>query len=287
MSWVETIINGIFLGGLYALFGLGLAFAFGVLRIVNVAQGEFIVLAAYIGLVIAPFVPFHPLLLLIPVAFILFVVGLTFQVGLINRVIGKDPLPPLLLTFGVSIILRNLFLEVWGADDRSINVGTFKYQSVVAFGIHLGILPLTILGVSLALFAALQRMLHHTAFGRTIRATADDHQTVQLFGINYRSVYAVAMGIALALSSVAGVFLAMRSSFNAFSGVDQLLISFEVVIIGGVGSLWGMLAGGFILGVTQLVGLRVNTNSGLLYAHLVFFLILMVLPSGLSSWRRR
>ncbi len=286
MLWVETVINGILLGALYSLFGLGLALAFGVMRIVNVAQGEFIVLSAFIGLTIAPFIPVHPLLLIVPVAAIMFGVGWLLQTALINRVLGKDQLPPLLVTFGVSIILRNLMVEVWSADDRTIPVGGIKYMAVNIFGIHLGVLPLIILGIAIVLFVVLQLMLTYSPFGRIMRATADDVETIQLFGVKYRRVYAIAMGMALALSSVAGILIALRSSFTAFSGVDRLLIAFEVVIIGGLGSLWGMLIGGIVLGVTQLVGLRFDPNSGLLYAHVVFFMVLMARPTGISGARR-
>ncbi len=286
MVWVETVINGVLLGALYGLFGLGLAFAFGIMRIVNVAQGEFIVLSAFIGLMLAPFVPIHPLLLIFPVAVVMLGVGWLLQSALINRVLGKNQLPPLLVTFGVSIILRNLMLEIWGADDRSIAVGTLKFMSIDLFGIRLGVLPLIILGIAVALFVALQLMLTYSAFGRIMRATADDYETIQLFGVKYRRVYGIAMGIALALSSVAGILMAVRSSFTPFSGIDRLLIAFEVVIIGGLGSVWGMLVGGVVLGITQLVGLRIDTNSGLLYAHMVFFPVLMALPSGISGQRR-
>ena len=283
MIWVETIINGIFLGGLYALIGLGLGFTFGVMKIVNVAQGDFIVSAAFIGLYLAPWTPGTPLLVILPVALIAFVIGVLLQVALINRVVGRDQVPQILLTFGLAIILRNGMVELFGANSHSINVGALRFASFTLAGLRLGVLPAVILGLALALFGVLHWWLNASRFGRVIRATADDHQVVQLLGVNYQRVYAVATGIALALSAVAGVLLAMRGSFTPYAGVDRLLIAFEVVIIGGIGSFWGMFAGGLLLGVTQLVGLKLDSTSGLMYGHIVFFIILILAPMGLAG----
>lgn len=283
MIWVETIINGIFLGGLYALIGLGLGFTFGVMKIVNVAQGDFIVAAAFIGLFLYPWTPVHPMLVIVPVAIVAFGLGMLLQSLFINRVLGRDQIPQILLTFGLAIVLRNAMVEWFGANSRSIDVGELRFAGFDFLGLRLGVLPAIILGLALLLFIALHYWLHHSRMGRTIRATADDHEVVQLLGVNYRRVYGIAMGIALALSAVAGVLLAMRGSFTPYSGVDRLLIAFEVVIIGGIGSFWGMFAGGMILGVTQLVGLKLDPTSGLMYGHMVFFIILIVAPMGLPG----
>jgi len=287
MTVLQTIINGLFLGALYGLFGLGLAFAFGIMRIVNVAQGEFMVLATYIGLMLMPWLPVHPLVLIIPVALIAFGFGYAVQGSILNRVLDKDPMPSLLITFGISIVLRNLMVQVWSADFRSINIGKLKFMGFDVLGLRIGLLPLVIFGTVILLFVALYLLMTQTRFGRLTRATADDYETIQFFGVDYRRVYCVAMGISAALSAAAGMLIAMRSAFNPFSGVDRLLISFEVVIIGGLGSLWGMIVGGMVLGVAQLVSLQYDPNAGLMYAHIVFFLILMVMPSGISAWRRR
>ena len=286
MGYVDTLVNGLMVGGLYGLFGLGLAFAFGVMRIVNVAHGEFIVLSAYIGLVLGQLLPINPILLVVLVALIAFALGWILQSALLNRVMGKDPLPPLLLTFGISIILRNLLVERFGANLRTIDVGSVKLAGFDFAGLRIGVLPTIILAVSVALFVVLHLVLRHTAFGRTLRATADDFVIVQLFGVNYRRIYNIAMGLSVGVSAIAGILLAMRSAFTPFSGVDRILLSFEVVIVGGLGSIWGAMMGGFLLGITHLFGLTFDPDSGLLWPHLMFFLILMVLPSGLSQWRR-
>ncbi|HWU63798.1 MAG TPA: branched-chain amino acid ABC transporter permease [Ensifer sp.] len=283
MIWLETIANGILLGGLYALIGLGLGFAFGVMRVVNVAQGDFIVAAAFIGLYLYPWTPVHPILVILPVALVAFGIGILLQRLLINRVLGHDQIPQILLTFGLAIVLRNGMVAWFGANSQSINVGNMRFWGFNFLGMRLGVLPVVVLIIAIVLFAALRFWLNRSRMGRIIRATADDHQVVQLLGVNYRNVYAVAMGLALALSAVAGVLLAMRGSFTPYSGADRLLIAFEVVVIGGLGSFWGMFIGGIVLGVTQLLALKIDPSAGLMYGHIVFFIILILSPQGLSS----
>lgn len=287
MIWVETIVNGLLLGGLYALVGLGLGFAFGVMRIVNVAQGDFIVAAAFLGVFLLPWTPVHPLLVIIPVAIAAFGIGMLLQWLLINRVLGHDQIPQILLTFGLAIVLRNGMVELFGANTRSINVGDLRFMGFDFLGLKLGVLPVLILAIALFLFATLHLWLRRSDMGRLIRATADDYHIVQLCGVNFRSIYAVAMGLAMALSAVAGILLAMRGSFTPYSGADRLLIAFEVVVIGGLGSFWGMFLGGMVLGVTQLVALKLDPASGLMYGHIVFILILIMSPSGLAGAFRR
>lgn len=287
MIWLETIVNGMLLGGLYALVGLGLGYAFGVMKIVNVAQGDFIVAAAFLGVFLVPWMSGYPLLVIIPVAVVAFGVGILLQRLLINRVLGQDQIPQILLTFGLAIVLRNAMVEIYGANSQSINVGELRFMGFEFLGLRLGVLPVLILGIALALFTALHLWMRHSKMGRIIRATADDHEVVQLSGIDYRRVYAIAMGLAMALSAVAGVLLAMRGSFTPYSGADRLLIAFEVVVIGGLGSFWGMFAGGIILGVTQLVALKLDPSSGLMWGHLMFLFILFLSPSGIAGLVRR
>jgi branched-chain amino acid transport system permease protein len=283
MIWLETGVNGIFLGGLYALIGLGLGFAFGVMRIVNVAQGDFIVAAAFIGLYLYPFTPFHPMLVVIPVALAAFAIGMVLQWAMINRVLGQDQIPQILLTFGIAIVLRNGMVELFGANSQSIDVGELRFWGFDFVGLRLGVLPALILAIALALFTALHLWMRHSTMGRIIRATADDFQVVQLLGVDYRRVYAIAMGLAMALSAVAGAMLAMRGSFTPYAGADRLLIAFEVVVIGGLGSFWGMFLGGMVLGITQLVALKLDPTSGLMYGHIAFFVILILAPQGLGG----
>jgi len=286
MVWLETIVNGLLVGSLYALFGLGAALTFGIARIVNVAHGEFIVMAGFIGIFLVSVIPVHPLLLLPVVIILVFAIGYVLQMAVLNRVVGKDPLPPMLLTFGLSIVLKNAMVELFGATPRSINMGGLRFKGMDVLGLKLGVLPVIIFVIAVALFVILHFVLTYTRIGRILRATGDEQQGVQLFGVNYRRAFGVATGLALSMSAAAGMMLAMRSTITPFTGGDRLLIAFEVVIVGGLGSMWGALIGGFILGVTHLVGLKFDPNSGLLYPHIMFFLILTFLPKGISAWRQ-
>jgi len=189
------------------------------------------------------------------------------------------------LTFGLAVVMRNVMLEGYGADPRTLTAGTLAHASVQILGLSIGILPLLMLGLSTVLFVALQLILTRTRFGRIMRATADNRDVVRLMGVNPARVYNVVMGLALALASVAGVLLAIRSSFTAYTGVERLLIAFEVVVLGGLGSFWGAMLGGILLGVVQLVGLKLDPNAGPLYAHLLFFVGVLLRPNGLLGAR--
>ena len=285
MIWVETLINGAMLGGLYGLLGIGLALVFGVMRVVNIAHGEFMVLSAFFAVLLAALFPsVPPLLMLIPVIAVSFVVGWIYQAMIVNRVAkSADPLAPLLLTFGVSVILRNVMVEVFGADVRSLQVGDLSRASLEVAGLNIGIMPLLTLGLAVILFIALQLILQRTEFGRIVRATADRRDIVRLSGVRPDRVYNYVMGLSLVLGAIAGVLLAVRSSFTPFSGAERLLIAFEVVVLGGLGSFWGAMLGGIALGMAQLIGLKIDPNAGLLYAHLLFLCMLLIRPSGLVS----
>ena len=287
MAWVETLINGALLGGLYGLLGIGLALVFGVMRVVNIAHGEFMVLSAFMAVVLAGLFPgVDPLLILGPVVVLSFLVGYVYQALIVNRVVrSPDPLSPLLLTFGVSVIMRNLMVEVFGADVRSLQVGDLSRASIVIFGIHIGLLPLLTLLLAVVLFLILQWTIERTRFGRIVRATADLSDIVKLMGVKPARVYNLVMGLSLALGAVAGVLLSVRSSFTPFSGADRLLIAFEVIVLGGIGSFWGALLGGIALGMAQLAGLKFDANAGLLYAHLLFLAGLLLRPRGLIPGR--
>ena len=288
MIWVETILNGIFLGGLYGLLGLGLALVFGVMRVINVSHGEFIVLAAYFGvMLVASFPGIHPLFLLLPIVIAMFAVGWAFQATMLNRVVeSRNMIVPMLVTFGVSIVLRNGMLETFGANPKAIDAGDFARASFQLGGLNIGIMPLATLLISVLLFAGLQFLIRRTQTGRMIRATADNPQIMRLMGVNPKRVYAVVMGISLALAGIAGLLLALGSSFAAKAGGDGIRIPLEVLVLGGLGSFWGALLAGILLGVVQLVGFRFDGNSGLLYAHMLFFLFLIVRPNGLFGARQ-
>jgi branched-chain amino acid transport system permease protein len=286
LDWIPTILNGLLLGGLYGLLGLGLALVFGIMRIANIAHGEVIVMAAFLGLMLQQLTGLNPLLLLPFVALVFFGLGYGLQVGLLNRLLGEDPIVPLLATFGLSTMLRNLMGQGFGADIHRLNAGRLPFISLPLGFANVGVLPLIILGISTASFVVLALIIGRTGFGRMVRATADNFQVVQMQGVNYARIYAVVMGIAFALTAIAGVLLGMRTTFTPYSGVEHMLLAFEVVVIGGLGSLWGPLLAGLALGVVHLVGLRLDPDSGLLYPDLLFFLVLLVRPQGFAGLRQ-
>ena len=238
-------------------------------------------------MLVASFPGIHPLFLLLPIVIAMFAVGWAFQATMLNRVVeSRNMIVPMLVTFGVSIVLRNGMLETFGANPKAIDAGDFARASFQVGGLNIGIMPLATLLISVLLFAGLQFLIRRTQTGRMIRATADNPQIMRLMGVNPKRVYAVVMGISLALAGIAGLLLAMRTSFAANSGGDRILIAFEVVVLGGLGSFWGALLAGILLGVVQLVGFRFDGNSGLLYAHMLFFLFLIVRPNGLFGARQ-
>lgn len=288
LGWVETIINGMLLGGLYGLFGLGLALVFGVMRVVNLAHGEFVVLGAYAGVFLVAALPgVPPWLLLAPVALAGYAAGWLLQSGMVNRAVKTgDPLAPLMLTFGISVILRNLMAEVFSTDARAIDGGALTRAGIDLFGLRIGVYPLLVLLLAVVLFGALQWLLKRSEFGRVVRATADSADVVRLMGVMPSRVFNRVMGLAIAFAALAGFLLAQRTSFTPFSGVERLLVAFEVVIIGGLGSFWGALVGGVALGVAQLAGQKIDSNAGSLYAHLLFFVVLMLRPQGIAGGRR-
>ncbi|BAN48903.1 branched-chain amino acid ABC transporter permease [Metapseudomonas resinovorans] len=281
MEWLDTLAQGVLLGGLYALFAVGLSLMFGIMRLVNIAHGDFIVLASYLALVVVETLGISPLASLVLVVPLMFALGYALQRNVLNRTLGSDILPPLLVTFGLSIILQNILLEFFSADSRKLSQGELEVASVAVGGLNLGVMPLMVFGSALLVIGGLQLLFYKTSLGRAFRATSDDQHTAQLMGIDNRHIFGLAMALAMAVVSIAGVFLALRTSFDPSVGPARLLYGFEAVIIGGLGSLWGTLAGGVILGVAQAIGARIDPGWQILAGHLVFLLILVFRPRGL------
>src|SRR5437879_985571 len=245
MNGFDTIIEGVLLGGVYALFALGLSLIFGIMRLVNLAHGDLILLAAYLVLSVttALGVPLVAASLLVVV--VMFVLGFVLQRLVLERVLGDDILPPLLVTFGLSIVIQNGLLLGYGADSRRLQAGAFESSSVtLAPGLSVGLAPLTALVTAIAAVALLQLIFYRTSLGRAFRATADNPAIAQLMGVNERNVYAIAVGLSLAVSVIAAVVFGIRASFDPSIGPARLLYAFEAVIIGGPGSLAGPLRGG-------------------------------------------
>jgi branched-chain amino acid transport system permease protein len=283
MTWVNVVVQGLLLGGLYALFATGLSLMFGVMRLVNLAHGDLSIVAAFVALAIVEQVRLNPLWTLLAVVPLMLAVGYLLQRGLLNFTLrGADPLPPVLVTFGLSIILQNLLLEVFSADARGLDAGRVENASIrLSDRLAVGWFPLLTLVVAVGVLVGLQLLLSRTRLGRSFRATADDQEAASLVGLDHRHVYAMATAIALATVAVAGVFLGVRTTFAPSVGPTRLIFAFEAVIIGGLGSIWGTLAGGLVLGVAQTLGAQLSPGWGVLAGHLVFLAVLAFRPTGL------
>jgi branched-chain amino acid transport system permease protein len=281
MIWVDTIVQGLLLGALYALFATGLSLVFGVMRLVNLAHGDLIVLAAYLILTTATLLDLHPFAAVLISAPLMFVLGWLLQTHVLNRVLGEDILPPLLVTFGLSVVIQNVLLEGYTADSRKLNIGVLESASVSLGPVTVGVMPLMTLVAAVVLIFILNQLFYRTALGRAFRATSDDAVTAGLMGIRPQNVFAIATGIAMVVVTIAALFLGTRSTFDPGIGPARLLYAFEAVIIGGLGSLWGTLAGGMVIGVAQALGAKVNPEWQILAGHLAFVTVLLVRPRGL------
>ncbi len=282
IAWTDTILQGVLLGGLYALFALGLSLIFGIMRLVNLAHGDLIVLGAFVIFAIA-----HALGVGVLAAFLLslpimFALGYALQRVMLNRTLGRDILPPLLVTFGLSIITQNGLLEAFSADSRRLSAGALETSSVaLGGGLAVGVVPLITLACAVFVIATLNLLFYRTQLGRAFRATSDDPEIAQLMGIDNRRTFAMAMAVAMVVTAVAALFLGMRANFDPTIGPARLLYAFEAVIIGGLGSLWGTLAGGVIIGLAQTVGAHIDPEWQILSGHIAFLVVLMLRPRGL------
>ena len=238
MDWVNAIVQGVLLGGLYALFAAGLSLIFGIMRLVNIAHGDLIVLASYLGLTTTMATGVHPLAALVIVVPAMALIGYVLQRGVLNFTLGDDILPPLLVTFGLSVIIQNALLEVYTADPRKLRVDGLEVASFEIGGLAIGYLPLLVFLAAVGIISGLQFVFYRTGFGRALRAVGDDQEIAQLMGLNRRHVFGLAMALALAVTAVAGIFLGARTSFDPAVGPARLIYGFEAVIIGGLGSLW-------------------------------------------------
>jgi branched-chain amino acid transport system permease protein len=281
MEWLNTIVQGVLTGGLYAMFAAGLSLIFGVMRLVNIAHGDFIVLAAYLALVVTQTLGIGPLPALLVVVPLMAAIGYALQRGLLNRTLGPDLLPPLLVTFGLSIIIQNGLLELFTADSRRLQAGALEVAAwQVTPSLSIGLLPLLQFVAAVAVIGGLQALFYRTAFGRAFRATSDDPAVAGLMGLDNRHVFGLAMALSLAVVGLAGVLLAVRTNFDPAIGPARLIFGFEAVIIGGLGNLWGTLAGGIVLGVAQAVGAKLDPGWQLLAGHIAFLVVLAVRPEG-------
>jgi len=282
MEWANAIVQGVLLGGLYALFAAGLSLMFGVMRFVNLAHGDFIVVGAFAALVMVDITGLHPLWTLVVLVPGMAAFGYVGQRLILNRVIGGDILPSILVTFGFSVILQNLMQEQFSADSRRLSAGALDTASV-ALGADLiiGVVPFLMFATAVVVLGGLNRFFTTTNTGRLLRAVSDDAEIIGLMGADRRQLFAIATALASAIVAIAAVLMAVKTNFDPSSGPIRLLFAFEAVIIGGLGSLWGTLFGGIILGVAQAVGAQIDPGLQILAGHLVFLAILVLRPQGL------
>ena len=281
LGWIETLLQGVLLGGLYSLYATGLSVIFGIMRLVNLAHGDLIVLGAF--LILGATAAGVPLIVACAVVVpLMFALGYVLQSVLLNRALGRNILPPLLITFGLSIIVQNGLLETFSADTRRLDVGSLQSASLpIGGGIAIGVMPLIGLVAAISVILLLNTLFYRTAVGRAFRATSDDVEIAQLMGINNRSIYALTMGISLAVCALAAFFLGTRANFDPSIGPARLLYAFEAVIIGGLGSLWGTLAGGIVVGLAQTIGAHIDPEWQILSGHIAFLIVLVIRPRGL------
>ena len=289
MTWVNAIVQGILLGSVYALLACGISLMFGVMRIINLAHGDLAVVGAYLVWVLVDrtsMSPFVATVLMLPA---MLVIGYALQLLLLDRSLRGGPLVPLLTTFGLAIVIQNILLQVFSPDVHSLGGSAGRITTAswkITDQLSISGLGVLILAVAVAVLGGLQLFLSRTKAGREMRATAQDRDTAQLVGINSRAVYARATALAVATAGLAGAFIGIRSTFDPSSGPTQLIFGFEAVVIGGLGSLWGTLIGGIVLGVAQSIGEQIDPQYSILAGHLVFLAVLASPRGGILVARR-
>jgi len=288
MSWVNAIVQGILTGGLYALFACGLSLMFGVMKVVNLAHGDLATVAAYIGIgVIA--ISHIPFLWSVPiVVLIMAVLGYALQRSLLQAAITRGELTTLIVTFGLSIVIENGLLQFFTANNRGIGTGSSLISSSFSIGAGLQIawLNVVIFALAVVVLLGLQYFLSSSKYGRLIRAVADDREAAQLSGADYRHVFGICAAVAFGTVALAGISYGMTTVVSPTTGTDTILLfAFAAVVIGGLGSLWGTLVGGIVLGVAQQIGAQINISYELLAGYLVFLAVLVVRPQGLTARR--
>jgi len=288
MAWVNAIIQGILTGGLYALFACGLSLMFGVMKVVNLAHGDLAIIGGYVALGVITVTHIPTLWSFVIVVPIMALLGYVLQRTLIQAALDRGVLITLLVTFGLSVVIESGLLQFINADSHSLGVGEAIVTGSFSIGsqIQLSYLLLLIFAVAVVVLLGLQYFLSGSRYGRMIRAVADDQEAAQLSGIDYRHVFGIAAAIAFGTVALAGIAYGMYSQFSPTTGTDTILLfAFAAVVIGGLGSLWGTLLGGVVLGVAQQIGAQINQSNQFLAGYLVFLLVLAVRPQGLTTRR--
>jgi branched-chain amino acid transport system permease protein len=288
MAWVNAIIQGVLTGGLYALFACGLSLMFGVMKVVNLAHGDLAVVGGYLAIGIITVTHMPVLWSVVIVVPAMAVIGYGLQRTVIQTALNRGVLTTLIVTLGLSVVIENGLLQFFTANSRGIGAGMTLVTGSFSIGsqIQIAYLLVVIFAVAVAVLLGLQWFLSRSSYGRLIRATADDQEAVQLSGADYRHVFGIAAALALGTVALAGIAYGMYSDLDPTAGTDTILLfAFVAVVIGGLGSLWGTLLGGIVLGVAQQIGAQINISDELLAGYLVFLLVLVLRPQGLTSRR--
>ncbi len=288
MVWVNDIIQGILTGGLYALFACGLSLMFGVMKVVNLAHGDLAIVGAYVALGVIAVTHIPVLWSFVIVVPIMAVLGYVLQRTMIQAALDRSVLTTLLVTFGLSVVIENGLLQFINADSHALGVGNSIITGSFSIGSHIQIAYLLVLifAVAVVVLLGLQYFLSASRYGRMIRAVADDREAAQLSGVDYRHVFGIAAAIAFGTVALSGIAYGMYSQFAPTTGTDTILLfAFAAVVIGGLGSLWGTLLGGVILGVAQQIGAQINISYEVLAGYIVLLAVLVLRPQGLTGRR--
>ena len=283
---IELMFNGLMLGALYAMFALGLSLSLGVMKMINLAHGDLIVLGAYLAGATMTVTGWPALATIVVVLPVMFGLGWALQAGLLNRVVGTNELSPLLVTFGLSVVIQNLLLEFFSANTRSLPSGELALQGLNVGAVSIGVLPLLITVVSVLMYTATHAIVARTHVGRQARAVADDPATARLVGVDDKRFFALMAAFVMAVTGLVAVLYGIRTPFAPAAGPDRLLFAFEAVVLGGLGSLWGSFAGGLLIGLAQVLGAQIDAGLGPFFGHLVFLATLLVRPQGLFGARK-
>ncbi len=281
---LNLVVQGVLIGGLYALFAVGLSLSLGVMRFINIAHGDFIVLGSFVLMSLATALgvsPFLAALALLPAAFAL---GFALQRFVFQRIVGKSVLPVVLVTFGMSIVIQNALLQGYGPDTRKLSGGAIEIASINVLGlVDVGFFPLAVFLAAVLLIAGLDQFLYRSALGARIRAVADDASAADLIGLSSARIYPIAMGVVFVSVMIAACCMSVWTNFDPAAGPSRLLAAFEAVVLGGLGSLWGTLVGGILLGLAQNFGAQYDAAWQTLAQHIVFLIILILRPQGLFA----
>ena len=288
MAWVNAIIQGVLTGGLYALFACGLSLMFGVMKVVNLAHGDLAVVAGYVAIGIIAVTHVPVLLSFLIVVPVMAAAGYVLQRTVIQSSLDRGVLTTLIVTFGLSIVIENGLLQFFTANTRGIGTGLSLVSDSFKLGsqIQIAYLSVVIFAAAVIVLLGLQYFLSRSRYGRLIRAVADDKEAAQLAGADYRHVFGIAAALAFATVALAGIAYGLSSDLTPTTGTDTILLfAFAAVVIGGLGSLWGTLLGGVVLGVAQQIGAQINISDEVLAGYLVFLAVLVLRPQGLISRR--